>query len=108
MNNAYYVKNNKLQTRNRSGMVRSYRTSRTLFETLIAFLEMLLTMFDRGLDVLSRPLVSRFLRGSIAMISAIGIVFLIGAIDRQLISVFPALLLCAVLVIAEALCLRKN
>ena len=108
MNNAYYIKNNKLQTRNRAGMIRSYRTSRTFTEMLIAILDMLLAIFDRGLDVLARPLINRVLRGSIAIVSAIGIVFLIGAIDRQVISLIPALLISAVLVIVEAICLRRN
>jgi hypothetical protein len=108
MNNAYYIKNNKLQTRNRAGMIRSYRTSRTLAEMLIAILDMILAAFDRGLDMLARPMINRILRGSIAMSSAVGIIFLISAIDRQIISLFPALLICAILVIAEVLCLRKN
>jgi hypothetical protein len=108
MNNAYYIKINKLQTRNRAGMIRSYRTSRTLAEMLIAILDMILAAFDRGLDMLARPMINRILRGSIAMSSAVGIIFLISAIDRQIISLFPALLICAILVIAEVLCLRKN
>ena len=108
MNNAYYVRNNKLQTRNRAGMIRSYRTSRTFVQMLLALLDMLLSSFDRGLDVLARPMVSRVLRGSVATISAVGIIFLISAIDRQLIALFPALVITALLVIAEVLCLRKN
>lgn len=108
MNNAYFAKNSKLQTRNRSGMIRSYRTSRTCGETLVFLMNLLLTMFDRGLDVLARPMIRRVLRGSIAIACVVCFVCLIGAVEGQAIALIPALILAGLLVILEVLCLRGN
>ena len=63
MNNAYFEKNTKLQNRNRAGMIRSYRTARTFAEVLAMILDMLLSVIDRGLDILARSAASRLLRG---------------------------------------------
>ena len=108
MNNAYFAKNTKLQTRNRSGMIRSYRTSRTMGESVIALLNILLTMFDRGLDILARPMIRRVLRGSIAISCVVGFICVIGAIESHSITLLPALVISIVLVILEVLCLRGN
>ena len=108
MNNAYFGKNQKLQTRNRAGMIRSYRTSRTFAETLILVLDIILSAFDRMLDVLVRPSVQRVLRGTIAISCIAAFICLIGAVEAQTVSLFAALWIAAVLVITEVLCLRGN
>ena len=108
MNNAYFAKNNKLQTRNRTGMIRSYRTSRTYAEVLMLIFDMLLASLDRGFDVLCRPTVRRVLRGGIAIGCLISFVLVIGAIDSNAIALAPAWMIAAVLVALEFLCLRGN
>ena len=108
MNNAYFTKNQKLQTRNRAGMIRSYRTTRTFSETLILIIDIILGVFDRMLDVLVRPSVHRIIRGMIAISCVAVFICLIAAVEAQLVSVFIAILLAVVLVAIEVLCLRGN
>lgn len=108
MNNAYFEKNTKLQNRNRAGMIRSYRTARTFAEVLAMILDMLLSVIDRGLDILARSAASRLLRGTLAIVCLISFICLIGAVEHQVISLFSTVLIAAVLVIVEVLCLRKN
>ena len=106
MNNAYFERKMKLQTRNRAGQIRTYRTSRTFGEMLIMVLDMILAMLDHTLDVLARPAVLRLIRGIIAIACVVGFVFLIGAIEQQGIGLFRGLMISAVLVFVEVLCLR--
>lgn len=106
MNNVYFSKNNKLQTRNRSGMIRSYRTTRTYAEVLIMILDMILGAFDRGLDLVARPAVCRVLRVIGAVGCIIAFLCLIGAVESQSISIIMAMLAALVLVVIEVLCLR--
>jgi hypothetical protein len=106
MNNAYFERKMKLQTRNRAGRIRSYRTSRICTEMLIMVLDMILFMLDQTLDVLARPAVLRLIRGVVAIACVVGFVLLIGAIDHQWISLFHGIVISAVLVFLEVLCLR--
>ena len=76
MNNAYFEKNTKLQNRNRAGMIRSYRTARTFAEVLAMILDMLLSVIDRGLDILARSAASRLLRGTLAIVCLISFICL--------------------------------
>lgn len=108
MNNAYFAKNNKLQTRNRAGMIRSYRTSRTCAEMLMLILDMILFSLDRGFDVLCRPTVRRVLRGGVAIGCIVSFIFVIAAIDNGAIALASALLIAMVLVVLEIFCLRGN
>ena len=108
MNNAYFAKNNKLQTRNRAGMIRSYRTSRTCTEMLMLIFDMILFSLDRGFDVFCRPTVRRVLRGGVAIGCIVSFIFVIGAIDRGAITLLSTLLISAVLVVLEIICLRGN
>ncbi len=108
MNNAYFSKNQKLQTRNRVGMIRSYRTTRTFSETLILIMDIILSAFDHMLDVLVRPSVHRVIRGIIAISCVAAFICLIGAVEAQLISIISAIIIAAVLVTIEVLCLRGN
>ena len=106
MNNAYFERKMKLQTRNRSGMIRSYRTSRTCGELLILVLDMILSGLDRTLDILARPAILRVIRGIVAIACVIAFVLLISAVDRHVITLFRGLMFSAVLVFLEVLCLR--
>ena len=108
MNNAYFSKNQKLQARNRAGLIRSYRTTRTFSETLILILDIILSGFDRMLDILARPAVHRVIRGMIAISCIVAFIFLIGAVEAQLVSVIHAVLIAIALVLIETLCLRGN
>ena len=108
MNNAYFGRNQKLQTRNRTGMIRSYRTTRTFSETLILILDIILSAFDHMLDVLVRPTVHRVLRGAVAISCIVAFLCLIGAVEAQLVSVLTAVGIATVLVAIEVLCLRGN
>jgi ActR/RegA family two-component response regulator len=72
----------------------------------IMVLDMILFMLDQTLDVLARPAVLRLIRGVAAIACAVGFVLLIGAIDHQWISLFHGIVISAVLVFLEVLCLR--
>ena len=108
MNNVYFAKNQKLQTRNRAGMIRSYRTTRTFSESLIWVLDMILSALDRMLDVLVRPAVHHTIRGIVAIACIVAFICLIAATEAQLISVAVAVLIAIALVMIEVLCLRGN
>lgn len=108
MNNAYFGRNNKLQGRNRAGMIRSYRTSRTISDILILVMDMILSAFDRTLDLLARPAIHRVIRGTIALSCIAAFIVLIAAVDAQRISIGTTVLSAAVLVVVELLCLKGN
>ncbi|MBQ7321247.1 MAG: hypothetical protein IJW99_04050 [Clostridia bacterium] len=108
MNNVYFGKNTKLQTRNRTGMIRSYRTTRTFPEMLGIILDMILTAFDGMLDVLARPTVRRIARTVTAIACIAVFLCLISAVENQLLATLPALLIALALVGIEILCLRGN
>ena len=108
MNNAYFKKTNKLNTRNRSGMIRSYRTTRTFPEMLILMLDVILCAIDHTLDILFRPAICRMVR-TILAISCIGaFLCLIGALQAGVISVLTSVFGAVVLVAVEVLCLKGN
>lgn len=108
MNNAYFGRNQKLQTRNRAGMIRSYRTSRTFSETLVLILDIILSAFDRMLDVLVRPSVHRAIRGVIAISCIAAFICLIAATEAQLISIGMTVIFAVLLAAIEVLCLKGN
>ena len=108
MNNAYLGKDAKLQNRNRSGMIRSYRTTPTLASVMVQILHMLLCGIDHVLDVLARPAVRRVVRSVVAISCIAAFLCLISAVESQNISLVLAGLICAVLVGIEVLCLRGN
>ncbi len=106
MNNVFFEKNVKLHTRNRNGMIRSYRTTRNCTQLLLLVIDMILTGFDRILDVLARPARLRLVRGVIAISCLISFIFLIAAIEQQLLSLGTAIILSLGLMILEIVCLR--
>ena len=108
MNNAYFKRSNKLNTRNRSGMIRSYRTSRTFPEMLIMMLDLILTAIDRTLDILFRPAVCRMVRTVLAISCIVAFLCLIGALEAGVISVLTSVCLAIILVAVEVLCLKGN
>lgn len=108
MNNVYFDKTEKLHSRNRTGMIRSYRTTRTLTEILMMILDTLLFAIDRTLDMLARPAVRRFVRGISAIVCIGGFLCLISVVESGVISILAACPLALILVVIEALCLRGN
>lgn len=108
MNNAYFRKSNKLNTRNRCGMIRTYRTTRTFPEMLILMLDLILSAIDRALDILFRPAVCRLVRTVLAISCIAAFLCLIGALEADKISVLSALCLAMALVGVEILCLKGN
>jgi len=108
MNNAYLGKDAKLQNRNRSGMIRSYRTTPSLATMMLQLLHVLLCGIDHVLDVLARPAVCRVIRSVVAIACVAAFLCLISAVEAQNISLVFAGLICAVLVGIEVLCLRGN
>ena len=108
MNNAYFAKNRKINTASRSGMIRSYRTTRTVNEVLILILDRILGLLDHVLDVLVRPAVSRIIRGTVAIACVVAFLCLISAVEAQTVSILTAAFLSVVLVALEIVCLRRE
>lgn len=108
MNNATLGKDAKLHNTNRAGMIRSYRTTPTAAMLLRQILQMMLYGLDSLLDALARPVVRRVIRCVVAIACIAAFLCLIGAVERQSVSVFSAVMIGAGLVGVEILCLRGN
>lgn len=108
MNNVYLGKDAKLQNRNRSGMIRSYRTTPSFVTIIAQILHMLLCGIDNVLDILARPAVRRAVRSVVAIACVAAFLCLISAVESRNISIVFAVVISAMLVGIEVLCLRGN
>ena len=108
MNNVYLGKDAKLQNRHRAGMIRTYRTTPMIKAFAAQALYMLLCVIDAALNFLSRPVIRRAVQSTIAIACIAAFLCLISAVEHQIISLTAAIVIAALLVVAEILCLRRN